>query len=88
MDFVSARPTFGRFAWGQLGGIRLLTVADPERLREALDGVSGTEVERVVVLSQDDEEPTGDTLAGWKVTNRELVGGWQITRMERSAPGG
>lgn len=85
---VSARPTFGRFAWDQLGGIRLLTVADPERLREALDGVSGTEVERVVVLAQDDEEPTGDTLAGWKVTDRELVGGWQITRMERSAPSG
>ncbi len=81
---VSARPTFGRFAWNRLDGLRLLSVADPTRLVDALDGVADTDVDRVVVLAQDDEEPLGDTMGDWTVVERELVGGWQITRMTRS----
>lgn len=80
---VSARPTFGRFAWDRLDGIRLLSVADPTRLDVALDGVTVTDVQRLVVLAQDDEEPTGDTLGQWRVLGRNEIGGWQFTRMER-----
>ena len=59
-------------------------MADPTRLVDALDGVADTDVDRVVVLAQDDEEPLGDTMGDWTVVERELVGGWQITRMTRS----
>ncbi len=80
---VSARPTFGRFAWDRLEGIRLLSVADPSRIDVALAGVSGTDVRRVLVVAQDDEEPTGDHLGDWRVLERNEVGGWQFTRMQR-----
>lgn len=80
---VSARPTFGRFAWDRIGGMRLLTVAEPERLSSALRGVAATDVVRIVVLAQDDEEPLRSTLGDWRVVRRDRIGGWQITRMER-----
>jgi len=82
---VSARPTFGRFAWDHLDGVRLLSASDPERIGDVIDGVAdGSEVQRVLVLAQDDEQPTGDSLGEWTVLHRNRVGGWQFTQMERT----
>jgi len=81
---ISARPTFGRFAWDRLDDLRLLSASDPARVGDVLAGVANhSDVQRVFVIAQDDEEPTGDSLGEWELLHRTVIGGWQFTQMER-----
>lgn len=85
---VSTTPTFGRFAWNRIDGMRLLTVTDPEQLDEALAGVAATDVRRVLVLTHDDDAPQGSVVGDWRIVDVDPLDGWELTTLERSAPTG